>query len=336
MKKINALMAAFGCAVFVYTLTRLGWHNTFQQMAVIGWGLAAVVALRAFSQTIFTYAWHWTFPREQRKIRFRDLLRVRLAGEAINYLVPSGTFGGEPLKAQLLRPQIGLANSIASVTLAKYSFILAQLLMMLVGGAVVAATTPLPPAFKAGLLSALGVITLGLAVLYYGQRRGMFSWISRRLMAFRLGHSFLVPKLEKIAKLDQTIASFHEHQGRDFLFSVLLNVVGWSEGIVEVLILLAFLKLPASFSSAFLIESLSLVINAAFFFVPWQAGTQEAGKVLIFQMLGLPAPAGFALGLTRRLREMVWAGIGLLCFVTFKDKTESKKSGWTESALYDH
>jgi len=60
------------------------------------------------------------------------------------------------------------------------------------------------------------------------------------------------------------------------------------------------------------IEILSTTIDAILFFVPGKVGTQEGGKVLIFVMLGLDPAQGLTFALMRRIREMVWAGVGLL------------------------
>jgi hypothetical protein len=39
--------------------------------------------------------------------------------------------------------------------------------------------------------------------------------------------------------------------------------------------------------------------------------SQEGGKALILSMLGYPPDAGFAIGLIRRIKEMVWVALGL-------------------------
>ena len=306
-------MAGLGLAVFLVTLSKLDLKDIAEKLEPFGWGLLAAIAMRSFRQTIFTYAWYWAFPERERKVPFRKLLQARLAGEAINYLIPSGTMGGEPVKAQMLQPYLSMANSLASVTVAKYSFILAQLFIMLLGGTVVLLTKELPQSLVWGLILSLAIITLGLAVIYYGQRLGMFERLSRILLLWRAGQRYLLPRLEKIKELDLAISSFHARQGKDFLISLGLNVIGWTEGIVEVYLILLFVGLPASLTLAFVIESMSLVISAAFFFVPWQAGTQEAGAVLIFQLAGLGPATGFALALVRRLTDLIWAGIGLVC-----------------------
>lgn len=322
MKGFKITIAAIGFAIFFFMLAELGWENVLLQLRRVGWGFLAIVALRSFSHTIFAWAWHWNLPRAERKVPFGALLRARLAGEAFNYLIPSASMGGEPVKARLLKAHLSWSSGLASVTVAKYSFVLAQLLIMILGGSLALATVDLPPGIRLALVLPLVIIAVGLAVLYYGQRRGMFGWLSRTLAAWHVGRPFLHARLEKIKRMDEAIASVYQNQGRDFVLSLVLNLVGWAEGIVEIFLILVFLGLSTSWVTAFVIESLSLIISAALFFVPWQAGTQEAGKVLIFQIMGLGPAAGLALGLIRRIRELVWVGIGLLCLATFGDKAE--------------
>jgi hypothetical protein len=40
-------------------------------------------------------------------------------------------------------------------------------------------------------------------------------------------------------------------------------------------------------------------------------GTQEGGKVLLFATLGLDPARGLTVGIVRRIRELVYAGLGL-------------------------
>ncbi len=322
MKKFNAIVTAIGTAIFLVTLFTLGWAQVLSQLHRVGWGLLVVIAFHAFSQTLFTLAWCWTFPREEHRVPFRMLLRARLAGEALNYLIPSASMGGEPLKARLLRARLSWSSGLAAVAVAKYSYILAQLLIMIVGCSIVLATIALPQTVRVTLFLPLVIITVGLVVLYYGQCRGMFGWLSGILAARGVGRRYLQPRLEEIRRMDEVIASVYHNQGRDFAVSLFLNLVGWAGGVVEVFLVLGFLGLSTSWVTALSIESLSLMISAALFFVPWQAGTQETGKVLIFQIVGLGPAAGLALGIIRRVRELVWAGIGLVCLATFEDKAE--------------
>ena len=87
--------------------------------------------------------------------------------------------------------------------------------------------------------------------------------------------------------------------------------------------MLYFLEIGASIGRAMTIEVLSVAIDALLFFVPAKAGTQEGGKVLIFQMLGLDPAKGLALGIIRRLRELSWSMVGLIVLARYHARTRT-------------
>ncbi|MFZ0711540.1 MAG: lysylphosphatidylglycerol synthase transmembrane domain-containing protein [Terrimicrobiaceae bacterium] len=319
MKKSNLLMAALGLAVFFFTASQLGWQNIWEQLRRMGWAILLVTVMRTGSQLLFAVAWAWTIPTSARRVPFYDLFRIRLAGEAINYLIPSGTFGGEPLKAKLLSPSIGLANGLAGVAVGKFSQILAQLIVMAAGCLFASFTLNVPSDVKIAMFAVLAVIGVGLAVIYAGQRRGMFGWLAQHLVRLRVGRRFIEPRLDKLRKLDRIIGEIHSGQPGKFAASVAFNALGWLGGAVEMFVVLWLLGTPRSAGTAFVIETMSLIISAALFLVPWQAGTQEAGKALIFGLCGLSPASGFAVGFIQRLRDMAWAGIGLLFLANFRD-----------------
>jgi uncharacterized protein (TIRG00374 family) len=319
MKRTNLLLAGLGLAVFFFTASQLGWQNIWEQLRRIGWTILLVAAMGIGSQLLFTIAWAWTIHASAQRVPFFELFRIRLAGEAINYLIPSGTFAGEPVKAKLLSPSMGLANGLACVAVGRFSHILAQLIVMVAGGLFASFTLNVPPDLKAAMFSALGVIGLGLGVIYAGQRRGMFGWIGKKLVLLRVGGRFIELRLEKLRKLDRIISEIHSGHPGKFAASVAFNALGWLGGALEVFVLLWLLGTPRSAGIALMIETMALIISAALFLVPWQAGTQEAGKALIFGLCGLSPASGFVVGLIQRLVDMIWAAIGLLCLATFRE-----------------
>ena len=58
-------------------------------------------------------------------------------------------------------------------------------------------------------------------------------------------------------------------------------------------------------------ETGSVLIDGILFFVPAKVGTQEGGKVFLFSALGLDPARGLTVGVVRRIRELVYAGLGL-------------------------
>jgi hypothetical protein len=56
--------------------------------------------------------------------------------------------------------------------------------------------------------------------------------------------------------------------------------------------------------------------------IPAKLVSQEGGKALILAMLGYPADVGFAIGLLRRVKEMVWVLLGLTTLAAHRLLTE--------------
>ena len=106
----------------------------------------------------------------------------------------------------------------------------------------------------------------------------------------------------------------------------MLNMSAHLINVVEVTLILALMKLPASVSAGFVIEAVTKVINMAFFFVPARAGVYESGNALVLDALGMTAAAGLALALVRKIRAFVWVGYGLvvIAFFTFRDRREKE------------
>jgi hypothetical protein len=59
------------------------------------------------------------------------------------------------------------------------------------------------------------------------------------------------------------------------------------------------------------IEASVKVIGIVFLFVPMQVGVSETAYAVVFNAIGLPAAAGFAVAFLRRARSLAVAGIGL-------------------------
>ena len=81
--------------------------------------------------------------------------------------------------------------------------------------------------------------------------------------------------------------------------------------VLELFWLLRALDIMASGSYPFVIEASVKVIGIAFLFIPLQLGVSEGAYALIFNVMGLPAAAGFALAFLRRARALAVAGVGL-------------------------
>jgi glycosyltransferase 2 family protein len=308
MAMAERLLLGAGIVLFIVLVTRIGPTAVWDNLRMIGWGFILVLAQEGVSYCSNTTGWRFAFPPPRPPVRFRQLLAARLAGEAINNLTPTATIGGEVVRGRMLEGVVEPSVAWASIAIAKLMQTFAQMSFVFLGLLIVVRRTPLPEGFERGLLIGLVVLTSGLLTGIFMQRRGMFMAGSR--LAGRFGIRMPARLLDQLARLDIEIRRFYAAPG-PFLLSVLGFFVGWCMGVVEVYIVLYFLDVGASLSRAVTIEVLSVAIDALLFFVPAKAGTQEGGKVVIFEVLGLDPAKGLALGIIRRLRELSWSMVGL-------------------------
>src|SRR5262249_20557201 len=115
------------------------------------------------------------------------------------------------------------------------------------------------------------------------------------------------------------LTSFGRRRRGRLYTAPLLFAAAYAWGAVEAYLICRSLGLSLSGSTIVAIETLSAAVDGVLFVVPAKIGVQEGGKTAIFAALGLAPSAGFAFGLVRHLRELVWAAGGLvLCAIAWR------------------
>jgi putative membrane protein len=300
-----------GLVLLGFLIRELGVRDVLANLRLVGWGIVPIVLQESLAYLANTLGWMAAFSSPRPAIPLAQLLAARVAGDAVNYVTPTASLGGEFVRTRFLRGQGTSTAIVASVAVAKLSQTVGQISFVIIGLAVVLDDTPLPAGVRHGLLLGLGAFSALVIGLIFVQRHGMFAPLLRA--AQRLGLSARAPELtRRLQHLDEEIARFHGAANGGFFLSTAGFFTGWALGVVEIYLILWFLGVPVTVHRALTIEVLSVAIDAAFFFVPAKAGTQEGGKVLIFTVLGLDPAKGLALGILRRIRELTWASLGLL------------------------
>jgi hypothetical protein len=299
---------ALGLGLLGATVWQIGVDTLVHDLGVLGWGLVAVLLVETLNVLFNTCGWALAFPAGERTVGGLRLLAVRLAGDGVNYLTPSGTVGGEFLRIRLLDGAVPLGVRWASVGVAKLAQAVAQAVFVLLGlGLVLPHLTRVSRevAWLAGGGSAL-LVSLGLAWLL---RRGL--WATVEGLAGRIGLGRRVPAgwAGPGRELDAAVGRLGR---RRLAGSLACFVLAWAVGAVEIYVILAWLGGPVDWATALAVETGSVVIDGILFFVPAKVGTQEGGKVLIFAALGLSPARGLTVGVVRRIRELTYAGLGLV------------------------
>ncbi len=118
-RRYRAVLLGFGCALFVYLLVRLGAAEISSLLLGVGWYFGLIAATYAGHQLIRAIA-YWKCVTANERSSYWDIVRIRLSGEAIQFLTSTGPFLAEPAKVWLLRRR-GLSTKHAvAATVSEY------------------------------------------------------------------------------------------------------------------------------------------------------------------------------------------------------------------------
>jgi glycosyltransferase 2 family protein len=304
-----------GVAVLVGTVWAVGAETLVRDLRALGWGLGLVLLVESLNVALNTLGWALDFPRGERPVGLGRLLAARLAGDSVNYLTPSASVGGELLRVRLLGSHVPSSLRWASVSAAKVGQSLAQAVFILSGLAIVFPTLAMsrgwferPGAIIAA--SAVGVVAVAPWVAFvWAVDRGFWTTIQGALGRLRVGWLLPASWADPGRDLDDTLARVGPWRATASLGCF---VAAWSVGAAEIYLILRWVGDPVSWRMALALESGSALIDGILFFVPAKIGTQEGGKVALFAALGLNPARGLTLGVVRRIRELTYAGLGLL------------------------
>lgn len=321
---INAFhIASFlgGVALFVYLIKQTGLATLAQYMAMTGlWGSLLIVALSAVRNCARAGSWYFAIEPSQRGLSFWSLMNVMLAGEAIKYLTATGPIVSEPAKAAMVRRQIPLLQGFSSVLVENLIYYLTVFIFMFAALPALFWLAEVPGDFKLAGLALLIAIAIAVIVAWLAIRLESYV-LARSLeqlarLSKRRGSPGAEPgRIESIAtqvrRVEENLYRFYAQRRSAFYLIFSLNMASHLINVIEVYVILALMKLPATLLNGFLVEAVTKVINLVFFFVPTRAGVYESGNALLLQALGMSAAAGVALAIIRKLRAFIWVGYGL-------------------------
>jgi uncharacterized membrane protein YbhN (UPF0104 family) len=298
-----------GAALFAFLIADIGLAGIESSFRTLSWRLLVVLVFPCLVFKLFdTLGWRWAFPGEP--VSLLTLMKVRIAGQAVTATTPTGTLGGDAVKAWLLRGRVSVRESLVSLIVVKTTMVASQGLFLALGVLVarrlLVLENPLVRAME-WLLVLEAVAVIGFLAVQMAGVVGGGERLLRRL-GLRAGAKLGVAADE----IDRTLATFYRRRHGRFTLSLACNLLGWFASAGETWLILRFLGAPVSVPTALVIEAFGTGVRFATFFVPAQIGVAEGGTVAACVALGLSAATGLSLSLVRRVREAAWTGVGLL------------------------
>ncbi len=318
---LTLLLFLGGTALLVGLAREIGLAPVREHARALVWFVPAALALHVAVHVANTLGWRYAIGPAAERISFRRLFGAWAAGDLVNWGTP-GAFGGELLRAHLVRDRVPLNVGVASVAVARLSQTIAQFALVAIGLAIAWTRLDLRPAERAAIVS-FTAGGLAFALLVYAlQRTRLFGRATA--VARRAGlRGRLFERIEgAFGRVDANMAAYHRDAAADFRRSVAWFFAGWALQILEVPLVLHAFGVAADWRAIVAIESLAILVEALAFLVPGKVGVDEGGRVLLFKALGYPAAIGLGFSIFRRARELVWFAFCLAATIALKRRAD--------------
>jgi len=300
---LQTLAFILGLGLLIYVINRVGVQPLFDALLRIGFGFFVILGLSGLLHFLRTISMRAAVPPEHRRITFRQAFAARLGGEAISFLTFTGPLLGEATKVALLRKRVPLTYGVPALVVDNLLYNLSVVFFVLSGAVVMLLRYPLPPSVYLVLLIIAAVAASGILVAVIAAKRRvmMLTWVIDRLGELRLSPKVILKRRHHIYHLELKVYDFYKHHPGAFFLMIACNLAAHASSVIEVFLALKLLGFQPQWAQAYIIESLTKVINFAFAFVPGTIGVYEGGTEVILQKgLGFTPAAGLALALVRK------------------------------------
>jgi len=311
---VQTIAFLLGLGLLVYVINLVGIQPLFDALLRIGFGFFILLSISGLRHVFRTIAMAAAVPKEHRRFNFFQAFAARLGGEAISFLTFTGPLLGEATKVALLRKRVPLTYGVPALVVDNLLYNLSVVFFILSGATVMLFTYSLPGLIYYSLIviavvAALGIVAAGLAAK---RRIMLLTWLIDRMAQLRLSPKVILKRRQHIYHLESKVYDFYKHHPGVFFGMIACDLLAHVASVVEVYVTLRMLGYAPQVAQAYIIESLTKVINFIFAFVPGTIGVYEGGTEVVLQTLGFAAATGVALALVRKAGTIFWTSIGLL------------------------
>jgi uncharacterized protein (TIRG00374 family) len=309
---ISRVAILVGLALFAVTLLFIDRDDTLSESRRLGVLLPIVLMPSAGWHALRTLGWFICFPPDVRPSYWR-LFRVRLAADAVSYFTVRG-LASEPLRVVLLLGRVPAAASTASTILERTA--MGVMSVTLVAATATAAITSdiVPDDWQRIFLwIAIGAVIIVTLVAIFLTREGRYLGPLFEAMYRRTGWGWTEGRVARfIREVERLFLDLARSDPTRMRNLVLLALACYALMTLEVWLVFWAIGQPISIWSSMIVETFTRTASVFGGLIPANLGAQEAANVAVVNALGF-AGAG-SLALARRVRGLLWAGLGLLFY----------------------
>jgi Lysylphosphatidylglycerol synthase TM region len=300
MKKAHLAAGFVAIALFAWFLAHLGVSTLVEQLKAMRIALPIVLVLSLLRLLLQSIAWSASLKGEHVSVDIPKLAGARLAGQSMGYLTVLGPLISEPLKIKLLGTSTEPTVTATFLDNGVYWFTCALLAITGI------ASLPIVAVHGATYHLIAGILALAVMVFVITRRNPILSVLVRTL-------GKKVPSwLARAEQFESSIRRYRVNQPalvcQMFWIDIACQVLIAS----EVVVVLWALHLSIHFFTILVIEGVTSGMKMLSGWTPARLGSDEGGAISAFALTGFSPMLGLALALTRRVRDLLWALIGIV------------------------
>jgi hypothetical protein len=300
MRKSHLIAVVTALVLFGGVIAHVGLSAMLVQLKAIRVALPIVLALSVLRLLLQSITWSASLEGEHVSVNTTKLMGVRLASQSMGYLTVLGPVISEPLKIKLLGTSTKPTVTATFLDDGVYWFTSA--LLAIVG----IVSLPFVAVRGAAYHSIPAVLALALMAFVIARRNPLLSGVVRILG--KKAPSWL-PHAERF---ESSIRNYRLNQPALVRRMFGIDVACQALIASEVVVVLWSLHLPVHFLAILVIEGVTRGLKMLSGWIPARLGSDEGGAISAFALTGLSPTLGLALALTRRVRDLLWALIGIV------------------------
>jgi hypothetical protein len=320
-RAVGLILTAAGFALFVWMIRKAGPANLWSGLVSVGWGFAVILALSLARFALRSAAW---IALLHHPASLGAALSATLVGDALGNATPLGLAASEPAKAAVLGRRVPVSDAFAALAAENFFYSVSVAVYIIAGALVLLTGFSVPEALRWSGLVSLAAMT-GVLVA-----AGWIAWqqpsATSGLLA-RLPVSRATRVLERLHRLEQRM---YEAGRRDpsRLARMALAEIGFHvSSFLESWLTLWLLTGVSAPLAAFVFDSVNRVINVIFKNIPFRTGVDEYSAAVVASAIGIAPSTGLVMALVRKVRVVVWAGVGFAIWMQRRPGSEAWGAG---------
>jgi uncharacterized protein (TIRG00374 family) len=301
-----------GIALFAVTLAFIDRDATIREFRTLGVLFPVILLPSAGWHVVRTLGWLICFPAHVRPSFWR-LFRVRLAADAVSYFTIRG-LASEPLRVVLLLDRVPPEASTASTILERTAMGVMSVILVGVTSVIAMTSASVPDGWQDVFrgIALVAIVVVALTAIFLtrkGRYLGPLFEGLYRLTGWHWTEGRVAHFIRDVENLFLTLARSDRRRLRDL---VMLAIAAYALMTLEIWLVFWAIGQSVTVWSAMFVETFTRSASVFSGLIPANLGALEASNVVVVRALGL-AGAG-SLALSRRIRGLFWAGLGLLLY----------------------